>query len=112
MQYAFNGFVLDSEGRELRSSGEPVPLEPQLFDVVELLLRCHDRVMQKDELIAEVCHQFLSCSNGNGNVGRGFRVITCPDRITEARTKSRRWAEGCLKIRRHSAEHVAATRLT
>jgi TolB-like protein len=54
MRYAFDGFVLDSERRELRRSGKLVPLEPQLFDLLELLLRCGDRVVTREELIAEI----------------------------------------------------------
>ena len=40
--------------RELSRGAEPVPLEPQVFDLLVYLLKNRDRVTSKDDLIADV----------------------------------------------------------
>src|SRR5215467_15157453 len=51
---AFENYVLDAERRELRRDGLVVPIEPQVFDVLEYLVRNRERVVSKDDLIAGV----------------------------------------------------------
>jgi TolB-like protein len=46
--------VLDIERRELRRGAEPVPLEPQVFDLLVYLVRNRARVVSKDDLIDSV----------------------------------------------------------
>jgi len=48
------GYVLDVERRELHRGGEPVRMEPQVFDLLVHLVRHRDRVVSKDDLIATV----------------------------------------------------------
>jgi len=50
----FGTHVLDPLRRELRRRGGAVDLEPQVFDLLEYLIRHRDRVVSKDELIASV----------------------------------------------------------
>jgi DNA-binding winged helix-turn-helix (wHTH) protein/tetratricopeptide (TPR) repeat protein len=52
--YRFETFFLDDERRELRRGAETVELEPQVFDVLLFLIQHRDRVVSKDELIAQV----------------------------------------------------------
>ncbi len=52
--YRFEECELDSRRRELRRSGRQVHVEPQVFDVLLCLLRHHDRVVAKTELLDEV----------------------------------------------------------
>ncbi len=54
MQFRFADHVLDVERRELRRSGEPVTLEPQVFDLLVYLIRNRDRVVTKDDLMDSV----------------------------------------------------------
>ncbi len=54
MIYRFANCLLDSERRELRVDGAPVHVEPQVFDVLLLLLENRDRVVGRDELIDAV----------------------------------------------------------
>ena len=54
MQFAFADFVLDSERRELRRSSELIAVEPQVYDLLLYLVRHHDRVVSKEDLIASV----------------------------------------------------------
>jgi len=52
--YLFEDFALDRERRELRRSGDLVAVEPQVFDLLEYLVRNCGRVVSKDDLIAAV----------------------------------------------------------
>ena len=51
MLYLFHDFVLDIDQRELRRDGSPIPLQPQVFDLLEYLIRHRARVVTKDEMI-------------------------------------------------------------
>jgi DNA-binding winged helix-turn-helix (wHTH) protein len=51
MTYRFGNHVLNPQGFELTKNGEPVPLEPQSFSLIVLLIENRDRVVTKDELI-------------------------------------------------------------
>jgi TolB-like protein/cytochrome c-type biogenesis protein CcmH/NrfG len=54
LAFWFGDYVLDPERRELRRGIEPVAVEPQVFDLLLYLLRNRDRVVTKNDLIAEV----------------------------------------------------------
>ncbi len=49
--YQFGEFVLDTQLFQLRRSGEVIPLEPKVFDVLRYLVEHHDRVATKRELL-------------------------------------------------------------
>lgn len=52
--YCFDDFILDPGQRELRRERNAIPLQPQVFDLLEFLIRRRDRVVTKDDLIAAV----------------------------------------------------------
>jgi len=52
--YSFDEFTLDTARRELRRSGSLISLQPQVFDLLEYLIRNRERVVGKDELFAAV----------------------------------------------------------
>ncbi len=54
MIHAFHGCELDEGLFQLRRGDEIVKLEPRAFDVLLYLLRHRDRVIEKDELLAQV----------------------------------------------------------
>jgi DNA-binding winged helix-turn-helix (wHTH) protein len=54
--YAFEAYSLDADRRELRRAGQLVRLEPQIFDLLEYLIRSRERVVSKDDLIAAIWH--------------------------------------------------------
>ena len=54
MLYSFEDFSLDTARRELRRSGTPIAVQPQVFDLLEYLIRSRDRVVTKDDLLAAV----------------------------------------------------------
>ena len=54
MLYLFENFAFDTGRRELRRGAAVVPMAPQVFDLLEYLIRNRDRVVSKDDLIAAV----------------------------------------------------------
>jgi TolB-like protein len=54
MRFQFGDHVLNPERRELLRGDAPVPVEPQVFDLLLHLVQHRDRVVSKDELIATV----------------------------------------------------------
>jgi TolB-like protein/tetratricopeptide (TPR) repeat protein len=52
--YSFENYVLDSDRRELRRGDALVSVEPQVFDVLEHLIRNRERVVSRDDLLAAV----------------------------------------------------------
>jgi DNA-binding winged helix-turn-helix (wHTH) protein len=52
--YAFDSYTLDGDKCELREGQLVVQLQPQVFDLLEFLLRNRDRVVSKDEMLAPV----------------------------------------------------------
>jgi TolB-like protein len=50
MIYVFENFELDEEQAELRREGERVPVEPQVFELIKLLISARDRVVARDEI--------------------------------------------------------------
>ena len=51
MRCLFDDYTLDSERRELHHGGDIVPVAPQVFDLLEYLIRNRERVVSKDDLI-------------------------------------------------------------
>ena len=54
MLYLFEDFVLDTGKRELRRGADPVSVAPQVFDVLDYLIRNRERVVSKDDLITAI----------------------------------------------------------
>jgi TolB-like protein len=54
MKYVFDGFELDRSTIEFRKEGTVVPVEPQVFALLLLLVENHERVVSRDELIEKV----------------------------------------------------------
>jgi DNA-binding winged helix-turn-helix (wHTH) protein/DNA-binding CsgD family transcriptional regulator len=81
----FGDCELDMDLFEVRRGGEPVPVEPQVFDVLSYLVRHRDRVVTKHELLDEVWENFVTESalttrikaarRAVGDDGRSQRVI-------------------------------------
>jgi TolB-like protein len=54
MIYTFADCELDTDQMELKRSGRPVPLEPQVFDLLRYLVTHPNRVVTKDEILDNV----------------------------------------------------------
>jgi TolB-like protein len=52
--YLFEDYVLDTDRRELRRGADAISLQPQVFDLLEHLIRNRERVVSKDDLIAGI----------------------------------------------------------
>jgi TolB-like protein/Flp pilus assembly protein TadD len=52
--YLFNDFALDTDLRDLRRGAELVSVAPQVFDLLEYLIRNRHRVVTKDDLLAAI----------------------------------------------------------
>jgi len=52
--YSFDHFTLDTARRELRAGDAEVQVEPQVFDLLEFLLRRRDEVVSRDDLIEHI----------------------------------------------------------
>ena len=54
MLYSFSDFTLDTDRRELRQGAATIAVTPQVFDLLNYLIRNRERVVSKDELIVGV----------------------------------------------------------
>jgi adenylate cyclase len=54
VHFAFGDHFLDVDRRELHRGGEPVSLEPQVFDLLVYLVRNRNRVVTKDDLLTAI----------------------------------------------------------
>jgi DNA-binding winged helix-turn-helix (wHTH) protein/class 3 adenylate cyclase len=54
MQYSFGAYHFDPQRYALTHAGTPVPLRPQACELLAYLLRHRDRVVPKEELLAQV----------------------------------------------------------
>jgi TolB-like protein/cytochrome c-type biogenesis protein CcmH/NrfG len=86
MQFVFDDYVLDTDQRELRRGSEPIPVEPQVLDLLIHLLRNRHRVVSKDDLIAAVwggrivsdttlTSRLYAARKAIGDSGQGQRLI-------------------------------------
>ena len=51
MRYLFEDYALDTDRRELQRATDVVVVTPQVFDLLEYLIRNRERVVSKDDLI-------------------------------------------------------------
>jgi DNA-binding winged helix-turn-helix (wHTH) protein/alpha-beta hydrolase superfamily lysophospholipase len=54
MQFRFADLMLDTDRRELCRGAEPIDVEPQVFDLLVYLVQNRDRVVSRDDLIADI----------------------------------------------------------
>jgi adenylate cyclase len=54
VRFEFGEHLVDVDRRELLRGGKPVPLEPQVFDLLVHLVQHRDKVVSRDDLIAAV----------------------------------------------------------
>ena len=54
MRYLFEGYVLDTDRRELSRGADAVSVAPQVFDLLDHLIRNRERVISKDDLITAI----------------------------------------------------------
>ena len=74
MLFLFDKFSLDTERRELRCGAELSSVEPQVFDLLEYLIRNRGRVVSRDDLLVAIWN------------GRTVSDATLASRINAARS--------------------------
>ena len=54
LRYFFEDYALDTDRRELRRGVDVVPTTPQVFDLLDYLIRNRERVVSKDDLVSAI----------------------------------------------------------
>jgi len=54
LRYLFEDYAFDTDRRELRRGTDAIPVAPQVFDLLDYLIRNRERVVSKDDLIDAV----------------------------------------------------------
>jgi TolB-like protein/Tfp pilus assembly protein PilF len=84
--FLFDDFSLDTGRRELRGAAGPIPVEPQVFDLLAYLISNRDRVVSKDDILGAVWHgrivsesalttRINAARNAIGDSGEAQRLI-------------------------------------
>lgn len=111
MTWAFGDFRLDPDRFQLCRSGDPVRIEPQVLSLLVHLVRNHDRMVTKDEIVSAVWQgQAVSDASISSRIrsarqavgddgarqetiqtvhGRGFRFVAAVTSATPARPAAR-----------------------
>src|SRR5215831_4296146 len=51
MLFSFEDYILDTDRRELRRGTAVIPVQPQVFDLLEYLISNRERVVTKDDML-------------------------------------------------------------
>src|SRR6266852_1433758 len=54
LRYLFEDYALDIDRRELHRGADVIPTAPQVFDLLDYLIRNRDRVVSKDDLVSAI----------------------------------------------------------
>ena len=54
LRYLFENYTFDTDQRELRRGAEIIPLAPQVFDLLDYLIRNRQHVVSKDDVIRAI----------------------------------------------------------
>lgn len=113
-RFEFEGFVLDADEKVLLWQGKPVQITPKIFQLLFVLVKNHDHIVEKEKLMDEVwADSFVEESNLTYSIRqlrkilgddkqhprfietiprRGYRFIT-PVSISEANARSHNWTD-------------------
>ena len=76
MRFLFGDYAIDADRRELSRAGDAIHVEPQVFDLILHLIRNRDRVVSKDDLLANVWDgRIVSESTLSNRVNAARRAI-------------------------------------
>ena len=109
MRYTFENYAFDTDRRELHRGADVVSVAPQVFDLLEYLIRNSQRVVSKDDLInaiwngrsvsdAALTTRLNAVRNAIGDSGEEQRLIkTLPRRGFRfvGQVREERAARGC-----------------
>ncbi|MEX0329179.1 MAG: winged helix-turn-helix domain-containing protein [Ruegeria sp.] len=76
MRYEFADCVLDADRHELLRGGQTVPVEPQVFDLLELLAQSPGKLVTRDEVIERVWNgRFVSDSTISARIAAARKAV-------------------------------------
>jgi TolB-like protein len=76
LEFRFGEFEIDITRHELRQDGALVPIEPQVFDLIVYLVRNHNRIVSKNELIEAIWQgRIVSDASLSSRISTARRVI-------------------------------------
>jgi pimeloyl-ACP methyl ester carboxylesterase/DNA-binding winged helix-turn-helix (wHTH) protein len=76
LTYFFDEYSLDAERRELRRGLDLIPIEPQVFDLLQHLIRKRDCVVSSDDMIATIWNgRIVSGSTVSSRIAAARRAI-------------------------------------
>jgi TolB-like protein/Tfp pilus assembly protein PilF len=76
VRFLFSNHVFDTARRELSCDDREVPIEPQVFDLLNYLLEHRDRVVSKDDLIEAVwCGRIVSDSTLTSRINAARKAV-------------------------------------
>lgn len=92
MILGFGEYQIDTDRRELRRAGEPLHVEPQVFDLILYLAENRERVISKDELFERVWkRRVVSDATLSSRINAARRALgDSGDKQSVIRTVSRR----------------------
>lgn len=79
MLFFFDDFVLDTDRRELRRRSDAIAVQPQVFDLLEYLVRHRDRVATRDDLLEAVWHGRIVSESTLSSRINAARAAICDD---------------------------------
>jgi len=106
MIYAFENCELDAGRRELRRGGILVPVEPQIFDLLEYLIRHRERVVSRDDLMTAIWKDRVVSESTLGSRINAVRLAIGDDgteqRLVKTLTRKGFRYVGQVTVRDHS----------
>src|SRR6185312_11764526 len=109
--YFFNDFALDTDRRELRSRGNLIAVEPQVFDLLIYLIDNREHVVSKDDMIATVWKgRIVSDSTLDSRINAARKAIGDSGEKQELiRTVARKGVRFVGTVRRGEEQREATT---
>ena len=101
MRYLFEDYTFDTERRELHRGADAVSVTPQVFDLLDYLIRNRERVVSKDDLIDAIWNGRIvsdAALTTRLNAARNAIGDSGEEAVPDQNTATKR-----LPLRRHSA---------
>jgi DNA-binding winged helix-turn-helix (wHTH) protein len=83
MLYKFNAIELDTENFQIKTNGEETPVEPQVFNLIVLLIHNKDRIVSRDEILDSVWKDRVVSDTSINNHIKSARKVLGDDGIKQ-----------------------------
>jgi len=77
MIYRFDEFVVDATAFEVLKAGKRVDIQPQVIELLILLVQNQDRAVSKDEIFGLIWKN-RGINRGQTTVNTGIETVVCP----------------------------------